>query len=350
MTITIHKLDHIKDNIQFDYNLLFEMILLLTLISTPDDYSHRDWAKGKRNEIPEDMLSIIDFWGSFERWTFLLDLLTKKNFFPIKSSINFLNHFQDLPCSDFLSSLWDKPYAWKEKDEEKYRRFESAHYKDVLANPEQEIDNLKRFFRWFYKEHYEGIMEKVELALVQTINEKLMEFNRLPPEKFYQRLGKKMTYNDGALTLHAWYNKNLEGGKDVTKIIWMPSVFSSPHSLYDDTCLPGVIFIAIPVKNSPFLNSHIPGDEFEYLAGTFRALGDPQRLKILARLAEKPSCNQDLARELGLNKSTISKHISRLRHYYLVEGEEIGNNRIRYRLGSNFMLKNLSQFNFTGAD
>ena len=53
-------------------------------------------------------------------------------------------------------------------------------------------------------------------------------------------------------------------------------------------------------------------------AALFRSLGDPARLAIVRRLAGGPARVTDLAGELGLAQSTVSKHLACLRDCALV--------------------------------
>ncbi len=56
----------------------------------------------------------------------------------------------------------------------------------------------------------------------------------------------------------------------------------------------------------------------------FRSLGDPARLAIVRRLAGEPVRVTDLAGELGLAQSTVSKHLACLRECRLVEVRPAG--------------------------
>lgn len=59
-------------------------------------------------------------------------------------------------------------------------------------------------------------------------------------------------------------------------------------------------------------------------AELFKAMGHPDRLALLERLAEKPWCVCELAASLGLNKSVVSKHLSLLHTTGLIELEKRG--------------------------
>jgi len=60
-------------------------------------------------------------------------------------------------------------------------------------------------------------------------------------------------------------------------------------------------------------------------AELFKAIGHPDRLALLERLADGPRCVCDLAAELGLHKSVASKHLSLLREVGLLDVEKRGN-------------------------
>ncbi len=59
-------------------------------------------------------------------------------------------------------------------------------------------------------------------------------------------------------------------------------------------------------------------------AHLFKALSEEVRLRILALLQEGELCVCDLVTVLGLPQSTISRHLSYLRHAGLVQGERRG--------------------------
>jgi ArsR family transcriptional regulator, cadmium/lead-responsive transcriptional repressor len=59
-------------------------------------------------------------------------------------------------------------------------------------------------------------------------------------------------------------------------------------------------------------------------AALFRSLGDPARLAIVRRLAGGPARVTDLAGELGLAQSTVSKHLACLRDCGLVSARAQG--------------------------
>jgi DNA-binding transcriptional ArsR family regulator len=61
------------------------------------------------------------------------------------------------------------------------------------------------------------------------------------------------------------------------------------------------------------------------------ALGDPTRLAILERLADRPRAVVDLARELPVSRPAVSQHLRVLKDAGLVIDQAVGNRRI-YRV------------------
>lgn len=68
----------------------------------------------------------------------------------------------------------------------------------------------------------------------------------------------------------------------------------------------------------------MPEVETESLALTFKVLGDPTRLKILAALAGGEMCVCDLAAYLGLSESAVSHQLRRMREQSLVKPRRDG--------------------------
>ncbi len=64
--------------------------------------------------------------------------------------------------------------------------------------------------------------------------------------------------------------------------------------------------------------------EAERLALTYKALGDPTRLKMVMALAGGEMCVCDLAAFLGLTESAVSHHLRRLKDLALVRSRRDG--------------------------
>lgn len=62
----------------------------------------------------------------------------------------------------------------------------------------------------------------------------------------------------------------------------------------------------------------------EQLARTFKALSDPTRVRIVAALAERELCVNELAEALGMSHSAISHQLMNLREMRLVRFTKTG--------------------------
>jgi len=68
--------------------------------------------------------------------------------------------------------------------------------------------------------------------------------------------------------------------------------------------------------------------DFQALLSFFKALGNENRLKIMAMLAESESTVRELAQRLNLKEPTVSEHLAMLREAGLVTVRSDGNFRI----------------------
>jgi DNA-binding transcriptional ArsR family regulator len=68
----------------------------------------------------------------------------------------------------------------------------------------------------------------------------------------------------------------------------------------------------------------LPPGEYGELAGTFQALSDPSRAKIVYSLLEQELCTCDLAAIVGVSESAVSQHLNVLRRLRLVRSRREG--------------------------
>ncbi len=79
---------------------------------------------------------------------------------------------------------------------------------------------------------------------------------------------------------------------------------------------------------------------YETRAAVLKALAHPTRLFIVEKLAEKSYCVQELTEMIGLDVSTVSKHLSLLKNAGLVTVEKRGKQvfySLRIRCALNFL-------------
>jgi ArsR family transcriptional regulator, arsenate/arsenite/antimonite-responsive transcriptional repressor len=85
---------------------------------------------------------------------------------------------------------------------------------------------------------------------------------------------------------------------------------------------------------TPVLRGRLSPGQADELAGVFRALGDPGRLRLLSFLASQPggeACVCNLTAPLGLTQPTVSHHLKVLSDAGLLDRERRGT-WIYYRL------------------
>ena len=73
------------------------------------------------------------------------------------------------------------------------------------------------------------------------------------------------------------------------------------------------------------------------LAGVFKALSDPTRLRILNLLLRSPYCVCEMERRLGLPQPLLSRHLAYLRNSGIVESRREGT-RVNYSLNEKHRL------------
>ncbi|MEW5724576.1 MAG: metalloregulator ArsR/SmtB family transcription factor [Thermodesulfobacteriota bacterium] len=95
----------------------------------------------------------------------------------------------------------------------------------------------------------------------------------------------------------------------------------TPKQNHPETCLLKVIHRRRVEKAR---TSAAPEKELQQLALTFKALGDPTRLRLVMALAGGEMCVCDLAAYLGLTDSAVSHHLRRLKDLALVRSRRDG--------------------------
>jgi len=77
---------------------------------------------------------------------------------------------------------------------------------------------------------------------------------------------------------------------------------------------------------------------YEYKATVFKALSHPVRIIILEKLKDRNWCVCELAKDIGVEKSLVSKHLSQLREVGLIEDQKRGT-CVEYRLAAPAVLE-----------
>lgn len=87
---------------------------------------------------------------------------------------------------------------------------------------------------------------------------------------------------------------------------------------------------------TPVLRAPLDHDQADALAATFKALGDPARLRLLSFIAAQPgaeACVCHLTEPVGLSQPTVSHHLKVLNEAGLLDRERRGT-WVYYRIAS----------------
>lgn len=68
----------------------------------------------------------------------------------------------------------------------------------------------------------------------------------------------------------------------------------------------------------------LPDELIEMLAGRFRAIGEPVRIRILEQLRDHPKTVQELVETLGTSQQNVSKHLGVLRNLGILSRRKEG--------------------------
>ena len=107
----------------------------------------------------------------------------------------------------------------------------------------------------------------------------------------------------------------------------------------DETC---DLFHADPDKVARIRTGLPAGATLEALAETFKALGDPTRLRMLTALSQAELCVCDLASLVGISESAASHQLRLLRTLRLVRSRRDGR-MVHYRLDDDHIVGLLAQ-------
>lgn len=81
----------------------------------------------------------------------------------------------------------------------------------------------------------------------------------------------------------------------------------------------------------------LPEDLAELIAGRFRALGEPMRVRVLDQLRDGELCVGELAAQLGAGQQNVSKHLAVLVEAGMLSRRKQGNH-VYYRIADRGVL------------
>lgn len=152
--------------------------------------------------------------------------------------------------------------------------------------------------------------------LAEAIQRELSRLADREPQSFITSFSDRVSVESDAILLH-WGAGIRVPLAELERIIFVPSAFS-PRRLMFYRLDSVQIFFYDPLHQEPAETDEPP----ESLVLGFSALADATRLRILRLIAREPVPAQEMARRLGLNESTVSRHLR-----VLVEAGLVGRER-----------------------
>lgn len=154
--------------------------------------------------------------------------------------------------------------------------------------------------------------------LADSIQQELARLAEMDPLAFICRFSDRISVaGDGEAIILHWGKGMQVPLRDLERILFVPSAFC-PRRLMFYRLGPVQIFFYAPVREKPQAVEAAP----ESLVLGFSALADGTRLQILRLVARANLPAQEMARRLGVNESTVSRHLR-----LLVEAGLLGRER-----------------------
>jgi len=252
--------DRLRQLIQFRYSPLLDLALSLLVIQNPERFGPAaPWEQRVLNRLPPGLLDRLH---AHAQQTDLFALALE------------LEESTNLPTPDALRRLGDR---------------EPALAADLLA-------------------YWEAISPEIGAragVLTESIQRESALLTQVDPVSFISRFSDRVgVAGDGdALILH-WGKGMRVPLQDLSRILFVPSAFSPRRLMFyrlDRT----QIFFYDPQHEA----AQEPEEAPESLLLGFTALSDPTRFKLLRLIAHERVPAQEMARRLGLNESTVSRHL-----------------------------------------
>jgi len=153
--------------------------------------------------------------------------------------------------------------------------------------------------------------------LADSIQKEMARLGQMDPLAFIGRFSDRVSVaSDGEAIILHWGQGIRIPLADLERILFVPSAFS-PRRLMFYRLGPVEIFFYDPLREEPTVMEDAP----ESLVIGFSALADATRLKLLRLIARDSMPAQEMARQLGVNESTVSRHLRLLTEAGLVGRE-----------------------------
>ena len=331
----------LRRKIAFHYSPIVEMLISLHVLHDPERQGVLlPWMVRFREKVSPDLMrELRHFGGCYNRW--------------IDTAADVLRNegAQDLGVSGFIERLTalDPPaFAGRllggRVDSRLIRRvfageasvdaislaaeFDTVEGHQALEELFADVPGVKArlaaLLDGYWTTYFRDEFYWIELLLVRSIREAVIELEREDPGSFLVRLSRGGLTVDGAVLAPSSAGPPASGwpADDLDRIYLLPSVFLYPETLVVGG--PRRVIASYPVSPGVYLSRETLNPP-QNLSLLLKVLADDTRLKILKLTAERRRFTQELAGELDLAEPTVSRHLKLLREAELITGEKEGN-------------------------
>lgn len=338
--------DELRSVITFRTSTVYEMLLSLGALQHPSQ-RHEVWAEQTRAGLPQDMLDDVDFlYSHFENGILLMELAIDH---PDHHDVGgFLDYVEQMNTPQFLfyvlgrlapaeemaklepnleSLLSIITRAFPEGCPHTERRFRTAGYLELLADPEEYRTKMVGLWRRYWEVYFKDESARYVQIWEQSIREKSLALSRQDPQEFVMRLSGKSEFPD-----------QIPQGYDTEEILLVPSYFGPPHLMFYGY---GSVTVIYDCHITEEHRDQMERLEKEMIARG-KALGDRTRLQLLKCIVREPQLyGRKLAEICHISQPSVSRHLRILKEAGLIE-ERPADNHIAYEVRRD-QVENLSQ-------
>jgi len=337
--------DEFRSMITFRTSTMYEMLLSLGALQHPSR-RHDSWAEQTNAGLPQDVLDDLDFlYSRFENGILLMELAID---YPDHHDVDgFLNWVEQLSVPQFLfyvlgrlatpeemarlepneeSLLSLTTRAFQEVSPHTKRRYRTAGYLELLAEPETFKARILRLWRRYWTVYFKEKSKAYHETWEESIAEKSMALSRQDAQEFARKLSGKSELPE-----------QIPRGYSTREIVLVPSHFGPPHLMFYGY---GSVTVIYDCHFTEQRREELEELEEDIIA-IGKALGDKTRLQLLKWIVREPELyGRKLAKICHISQPSVSRHLRILKEAGLIE-ERPMDNHIAYEARRD-KIKNLS--------
>ncbi|MCL6456456.1 MAG: metalloregulator ArsR/SmtB family transcription factor [Gorillibacterium sp.] len=301
-----------RQNVKLFVSPWSEMITSLHVLEQPEHHPFRNqWAQRTLTLLPEQLCLQIHRLGSVSDHWLSLHRLEDKMAASL-SVEELLQKLEQLPDAEFadllfndahpLSEIWEAQHA---EEKPGWVADLDADYAELIKNPLAVRSTMVTFVREYWNTSFRDEWRLIEPWLIADMKS-FTDALEKSPSRHLGRLHPRLHITAEAIeaqkaTLHRFSYSDLD------QILIQPSTFIYPHLLIDfvDGTLTLPLHVQVPGE---FKSDEVPAD----MVRLFKALADPNRLRMIRLLHTQPYCTQQLAQKLAISEAAVSKQLALL--------------------------------------